>query len=88
MTIQSIPSSSETTSQAISELAKFEAIDLDAQLEKLEKLVETPIKVKSRAMNEALDRIKIWQTTELELDDGKEMVELLMKYMDHCIEKM
>ncbi|CAL2228430.1 unnamed protein product [Prunus armeniaca] len=34
----------------------------------LEKLNSTPGKAKSKAMDEAVDRVKIWQSTELDLD--------------------
>lgn len=56
-------------------IAEFEAMDLEAQLDKL----QWRLQVKSRAVNEALDIIKIWQTTEVSLDDGKEVVDQLMK---------
>lgn len=57
-------------------------MDLGAQLEKLEKLVETPSKAKSKAVNEVLDIIKIQQTTEVSLEDGKEVIDQLMKDLD------
>lgn len=41
--------------------------------------METPSKAKSRAVDEALGRIRIWQATEVLLDDGKEVIEQLIK---------
>ncbi|CAL2266535.1 unnamed protein product [Prunus armeniaca] len=52
-------SSSTTTSFADPYSAKFEAMDLGAQLLKLEKLGKTPSKAKSKAVDEAMDRIRI-----------------------------
>ncbi|KAI5347394.1 hypothetical protein L3X38_015273 [Prunus dulcis] len=46
--------SSTTASFANPELAKFEAMDLDAQLDRLEKLGATTSKAKSRAVDEAV----------------------------------
>ncbi|CAL9009503.1 unnamed protein product [Prunus brigantina] len=57
----------------------FEAMDLDAQLDKLEKLSSTPGKAKSKAVDEAMKRVKIWQSTKLELDENREVVDQLMK---------
>ncbi|CAL8993532.1 unnamed protein product [Prunus brigantina] len=74
MPIHSIPGSSTTASFVDPELAGFEAMDMDAQLDKLEKLSSTPGKAKSNAMDEAMDRVKIWQSTELDLDENKEAV--------------
>ncbi|CAL8135256.1 unnamed protein product [Prunus armeniaca] len=65
-------SSSTTASFADPELAKFEAMDLDAQLDKLEKLSSTPGKAKSKALDKVVDRVRIWQSTELDLDENKE----------------
>ncbi|CAL8087066.1 unnamed protein product [Prunus armeniaca] len=75
-------SSSTTASFADSELAKFEAMDLDAQLDKLEKLSSTPSQAKSKAVDKAMKRVKIWQSTELELDENREAVDQLMKDLD------
>ncbi|CAL8990240.1 unnamed protein product [Prunus brigantina] len=82
MPIHSLPGSSTTTSFADPELVEFEAMDLDAQLDKLEKLSSTPGKAKSKAMDEAMERVKIWQSTELELDENKEAIDQLMKDLD------
>ncbi|BBG97052.1 hypothetical protein Prudu_006054 [Prunus dulcis] len=60
------PGSSATASFADPELEEFEAMDLDAQLDRLEKLSSPPSKAKSRAVQEAMERLKIWQSTELE----------------------
>ncbi|CAL2256812.1 unnamed protein product [Prunus armeniaca] len=60
MPIHSLPGSSTTASFANPELVEFEAMDLDAQLDKLVKLSSTPGKKKSKAVNEAMDRVKIW----------------------------
>ena len=49
-------------------------MDLDAQLDRLEKLGATPSKAKSRAVDEAVERVRIWQSTELDLDENKEAV--------------
>ncbi|KAI5347430.1 hypothetical protein L3X38_015309 [Prunus dulcis] len=68
-------SSSTTTSFADPELAKFEAMDLDAQLDRREKLGATTSKAKSRAVDEAVERVRIWQSTELDLDENKEAVD-------------
>ncbi|CAL9011771.1 unnamed protein product, partial [Prunus brigantina] len=70
MPIHSLPSSSTTASFVDPELAKSEAMDLDAQLDKLEKLSSTPGKAKSKAVDEAVDRVKIWLSAELDLDDS------------------
>ncbi|CAL9010826.1 unnamed protein product, partial [Prunus brigantina] len=70
MPIHSLPSSSTTASFVDPELAKSEAMDLDAQLDRLEKLSSTPGKAKSKAVDEAVDRVKIWLSAELDLDDS------------------
>ncbi|CAL2271478.1 unnamed protein product [Prunus armeniaca] len=44
-----------------------------------DKLSSTPGKAKSKVMNEAVDRVKIWQSTELDLDENQEAVDQLMK---------
>ncbi|CAL2239183.1 unnamed protein product [Prunus armeniaca] len=44
------------------ELAEFEAMDLDAQLDKLDKLGATSSKAKSKVVDEAVDRVRIWQS--------------------------
>ncbi|CAL9020586.1 unnamed protein product [Prunus brigantina] len=82
MPIHSLPSSSTTTSFAGPKLAESEAMDLDAQLGKLEKLSSTPGNAKSKAMDEAMERVKIWQSTELELDENREVVDQLMRDLD------
>lgn len=82
MPIQSVPGSSETASHADPDLAEFEAMDLDARLLKIEKLEVTPSKSKSKAVDEALGRIKVWQTAELDLEEGGEMIDQLMKDLD------
>ncbi|KAI5316225.1 hypothetical protein L3X38_045401 [Prunus dulcis] len=58
--IHSVPGSSTKASFADPELAEFEAMDLDAQLDRLEKLGATPSKAKSKAVDEAVERIRIW----------------------------
>ncbi|CAL9000949.1 unnamed protein product [Prunus brigantina] len=60
MPIHSLPGSSTTASFADPELAEFEAMDLDAQLDKLEKLSSTPGNAKSKVVDEAMERVKIW----------------------------
>ncbi|KAL6281728.1 hypothetical protein ACE6H2_018609 [Prunus campanulata] len=82
MPIQSRAVSSITASLADPELAEFEAMDLDAQLDRLEKLSSTPSKAKFKAVDEAMERVKIWQSTELGLEGNKEAVEQLMKDLD------
>ncbi|KAI5312691.1 hypothetical protein L3X38_041865 [Prunus dulcis] len=62
MPIHSLPGSSTTTTFANPELGEFEAMDLDAQLDKLEKL---------KAKSKAVDRVKIWQSTDLDLDENQ-----------------
>ncbi|CAL9020909.1 unnamed protein product [Prunus brigantina] len=57
MLIHSVHGSSTMASFADLELAEFEAMDMDAQLEKLEKLSSTTGKAKSKAVDEAVDRI-------------------------------
>ena len=57
-------------------------MDLDAQLDRLEKLGATPSKAKSKAVDEAVVRIRIWQSTELDLDENKRAVDQLMKDLD------
>ncbi|CAL9021017.1 unnamed protein product, partial [Prunus brigantina] len=54
MLIHSVHGSSTMASFADLELAEFEAMDMDAQLEKLEKLSSTTGKAKSKAVDEAL----------------------------------
>ncbi|CAL8085748.1 unnamed protein product [Prunus armeniaca] len=78
MPIHSLPGSYTTASFADSELAKFKAMDLDAQLDKLETLSSTPSKAKSKVM----DRVKIWQSTELDLNENQETVDQLIKDLD------
>ncbi|CAL9006453.1 unnamed protein product [Prunus brigantina] len=73
MPIHSVPGSPATTSFADPELAEFEAMDLDAQLDKLEKLSSTPGKAKAKVVDEAMERVKIWQSTEL--DENMEAVD-------------
>ncbi|KAI5347449.1 hypothetical protein L3X38_015328 [Prunus dulcis] len=80
--IHSVPGSSTKASFADPELAEFEAMDLDAQLDRLEKLGATPSKAKSKAVDEAVVRIRIWQSTELDLDENKRAVDQLMKDLD------
>ncbi|CAL9005432.1 unnamed protein product [Prunus brigantina] len=82
MPIHSLPGSSATASFADPDLAEFEAMDLDAQLDKLEKLSSPPSKAKSRAVEEAMERLKIWQSSELELDEDREAFDQLMKDLD------
>ncbi|KAI5351098.1 hypothetical protein L3X38_003989 [Prunus dulcis] len=82
MPIHSLPGSSTTASFADPELVEFEAMDLDAQLDKLEKLSSTHGKAKSKALDEAMERVKIWQSTELKLDENREAVDELMKDLD------
>ncbi|CAL9025626.1 unnamed protein product [Prunus brigantina] len=82
MPLHSVPGSSTTVSFANPELAEFEDMDLDAQLQRIEKLGATPSKAKSKAGDEAVDRIKIWQSTELDLDENKEIIDQLMKDLD------
>ena len=71
MSIYSIHSSPATTSFADPELAEFEVMDLDAQLDRLEKLSSTHGKAKSKVADEAVDKVKIWQSTELDLDENE-----------------
>ncbi|CAL2266457.1 unnamed protein product [Prunus armeniaca] len=75
-------SSLATVSFADPELAKFEAMDLDAQLDRLDKLSSTHGKAKSKVVDEAVDRVKIWQSTKLDLDENREAVDQLMKDLD------
>ncbi|VVA40062.1 PREDICTED: LOC109946669, partial [Prunus dulcis] len=82
MPIHSLPGSSATASFADPELEEFEAMDLDAQLDRLEKLSSPPSKAKSRAVQEAMERLKIWQSTELEFDEDKGALDQLMKDLD------
>ncbi|CAL2270311.1 unnamed protein product [Prunus armeniaca] len=82
MPIHSLAGSSATASFADPELAEFEAMDLDAQLDKLEKLSSPVGKIKSRAVEEAMERLKIWQSAELELDEDREAFDQLMKDLD------
>ncbi|CAL8993763.1 unnamed protein product [Prunus brigantina] len=82
MPIHSLPGSSATASFADPELAEFEAMDLDAQLDRLEMLSSPVGKAKSKAVEEAVERLKIWQSTELELDEGREAIDQLMKDLD------
>ncbi|BBH09743.1 autoinhibited Ca2+-ATPase 11, partial [Prunus dulcis] len=74
MPIHSFPGSSATASFADPELEEFEAMDLDAQLDRLEKLSSPP----SRQNLE----LKIWQSTELEFDEDKGALDQLMKDLD------
>ncbi|CAL9011438.1 unnamed protein product, partial [Prunus brigantina] len=63
---------------AYPELPEFEAMDLDAQLDRLEKLSSNPSKAKSKAVDEAMER----QSTELELDEDMEAANQLMRDLD------
>ncbi|CAL9016714.1 unnamed protein product [Prunus brigantina] len=56
-----------------SELAEFEAMDPGRPVDRLEKLSSTPGTAKSRAVREAIERLKIWQSTEL--DEGQEAID-------------
>ncbi|CAL2277547.1 unnamed protein product [Prunus armeniaca] len=49
---------------------------------RLKKLSSTPGNTKSKAVDEAMERVKIWQSTELELDENREAVDQLMKDLD------
>ncbi|CAL2240402.1 unnamed protein product [Prunus armeniaca] len=82
MPIHSLPGSSAMASFADPELAEFETMDLDAQLDRLEMLSSPVGKAKSKAVEEAIERLKIWQFTELELDEDKEAIDQLMKDLD------
>ncbi|CAL9013694.1 unnamed protein product [Prunus brigantina] len=82
MPIHSLAGSSATASFADPELAEFEAMDLDAQLHTLEKLSSPPGKAKSRAVEEAMERLKIWQSSALELDEDREAFDQLMRDLD------
>ncbi|CAL2277221.1 unnamed protein product [Prunus armeniaca] len=64
------------------ELEEFEAMDLDDQLDKLEKLSSTPGKAKSKAVDEVVDIVKIWQSTKLDLDESNKVIDQLMKDLD------
>ncbi|CAL2256301.1 unnamed protein product [Prunus armeniaca] len=75
-------SSSATTSFSDPELAKFEALDLDAQVDRLEMLSSPVGKAKSKAVKKAMDRLKIWQSNKLELDEDREAIDQLMKDLD------
>ncbi|BBN67748.1 hypothetical protein Prudu_171S000200, partial [Prunus dulcis] len=46
------------------------------------KLSSPPSKAKSRAVQEAMERLKIWQSTELEFDEDKGVLDQLMKDLD------
>ncbi|CAL2259905.1 unnamed protein product [Prunus armeniaca] len=82
MPIHSLLGSSATASFADPELAEFEAMDLDAQLDRLEMLSSPVGKAKSKAVKEAMERLKIWQSNELELDEDREAIDQLMKDLD------
>ncbi|CAL8088857.1 unnamed protein product [Prunus armeniaca] len=82
MFIHSLPGSSATASFADPELAEFEAMDLDTQLDRLEMLSSPVGKARSKAVEEAIERLKIWQSTELELDEDREAIDQLMKDLD------
>ncbi|CAL2240393.1 unnamed protein product [Prunus armeniaca] len=75
MPIHSVLGSPATASFADLELAEFEVMDLDAQLDRLEQLSSTPGKAKSKAVDGTVDRVKIWQSTELDLDENKEAID-------------
>ncbi|CAL8169756.1 unnamed protein product [Prunus armeniaca] len=80
MPLHSLSGSSAMASFADPELAKFEAMDLDAQLDRLEMLSSLVGKAKSKAVEEAMERLKIWQSTELDKD--REAIDQLMKDLD------
>ncbi|CAL8119887.1 unnamed protein product [Prunus armeniaca] len=82
MPIHSVLGSPATASFADRELVEFEAMDLDAQLDRLEQLSSTPGKAKSKAVDGAVDRVKIWQSTKLDLDENKEAIDQLMQDLD------
>ncbi|CAL9012728.1 unnamed protein product [Prunus brigantina] len=82
MPIHSLAGSSATASFANPELAEFEAMVINAQLDKLEKLSSPPGKAKSKAVEEAMERLKIWQSSELELDEDREAFDQLMRDLD------
>lgn len=62
-------------------------MDLESQLLKIQKLGATPSKSKSKAEDEAKDRTRVWQITEMDLDESKDMVDQLMKDLDMHTEK-
>ncbi|KAL6286519.1 hypothetical protein ACE6H2_010909 [Prunus campanulata] len=82
MPLRFVPSSTETASHADPKLAEFEVMDLESQLLKIEKLRETPSKSRSRAVEESMDMIRIWQTTELDLDENIKAIDQLIKDLD------
>ncbi|CAL8993899.1 unnamed protein product [Prunus brigantina] len=57
-------------------------MDLDAQLDRLEQLSSAPSKAKSKAVDEVVDRVRIWQSTELVLDESGEAIDQLMQDLD------
>ncbi|KAI5338501.1 hypothetical protein L3X38_017772 [Prunus dulcis] len=72
-----------------SELALFDDVEAEnsstvaePKLQKFEKLGATPSKAKSKAVDEAVDRIRIWQSTKLDLDENRESIDHLMKDLD------
>ncbi|CAL9011168.1 unnamed protein product, partial [Prunus brigantina] len=82
MLMHSIPGSSTTAFFADPELVEFETMDLDTQLDKLEKLSSTPDNAKSKVVDEVVDIVKIWQSTKLDLHEDNEAVDQLMKDLD------
>ncbi|CAL9019676.1 unnamed protein product [Prunus brigantina] len=89
MPIHSLPGSSATASFADPEAAEFEAMDLDAQPDKLEKLSSPPSKAKSGAVEEAMERPKIWRLNmaprpirEMSLGSARDVLNLYDRYED------
>ncbi|CAL9011180.1 unnamed protein product [Prunus brigantina] len=78
MPMHSIPGSSTTASFVDPELVEFETMDLDTQLDKLEKLSSTPDNAKSKVVDEAVDI----QSTKLDLDEDNKAVDQLIKDLD------
>lgn len=79
MPIQSILGSLDTVSHTDPELVEIEAMDLETHLLKLEKIETTSNKSKSKVVDEALGRIRVWQSSNLDLDGGKDLIDYLMK---------
>ncbi|CAL8087273.1 unnamed protein product [Prunus armeniaca] len=83
MPIHSIPSSPATASFADPELADFEAIDLDAQLDRLEQLSSIPSKAKSKAVDEAVNRnVAPRPILEISLGFARDVLNLHNRYED------
>ncbi|BBN68985.1 autoinhibited Ca2+-ATPase 11 [Prunus dulcis] len=82
MPIHSLPGSSATASLLTQNWKSLKLWTWMLNWTGWKKLSSPPSKAKSRAVQEAMERLKIWQSTELEFDEDKGVLDQLMKDLD------